>query len=426
MDTPVDPGPDATRRDVVIIGGGAVGLACAVSLLETGRAVTVLDTGAIGRGSSHGNCGTLTPSHAAPLAAPGTLRKALRWMLTPDAPFYVRPRVDPALWRWMARFAARCNQRNWLETMRPKAAILQASRGLFPQWIDRYALDCEFAPSGVDYVFRTREAFDGFARELEPLRAHGIEAETIDGAAYQRAEPALKEGTVAAAVRFPGDARLRPDRYVAELARVVRARGGIIEEQCAAEGIAAQRGGVSVMTARGERFARDVVVATGAWTPQFARSAGLSALPIQPGKGYSITYDAMPAPPRRPLVLYERSVCVTAWDSGFRLGSTMEFSGYDSSLNRRRIRALERGASEYLRTMPGPQRREEWFGWRPLTYDDLPVIGRMPGFRHVWAATGHGMMGIGMSPGTADLLAALMDGREPAIDPVPYSAGRFL
>lgn len=413
------------RDDVVIVGGGVIGLASALALLDAGRGVRVLESGRAGCGSSHGNCGTLTPSHAAPLAAPGTIRKVLGWMLTPDAPFYVKPRFDPALWRWFSRFAARCNRADWRETMRHKGAILQASRDLFPQWIAHYGLACEFAESGVDYVFRTAAGFEHDCEEIGPLRELGIDAEAIAGADYERQEPAVKAG-VAGAIRFPGDARLRPDRYVSELARAVRERGGVIEEQCEALGLVVERGGVRVDTRAGERFARDVVIAAGAWSPRFARSAGLAALPIQPGKGYSITYERPALVPRRPVVLRERSVCVTAWDSGYRLGSTMEFAGYDTSLNRRRLDALERGASEYLHDPVGPSRREEWFGWRPLTFDDLPIIGRVPGHRHVWACTGHGMMGMGMSPASAQLLAALVCGREPSLDPAPYRAGRFL
>ncbi len=413
------------RDDVVVIGGGVIGLACAVALLEQGRSVRLLEARTVGSGSSHGNCGTLTPSHAGPLAAPGTIGRALRWMLTPDAPFYVKPRFDPALWRWFARFAARCNARDWAEAMRHKGAILADSRALFPDWVARFGLDCEFAESGVDYLFRTQAGFSHDLAEVEPLRALGIPVEVIDGGDYERSEPAVKPG-LAGVIRFPGDARLRPDRFVAELARVVRERGGIVEERCEALDMTIQRDGVSVETACGERHARDVVLAAGAWSPKFARSAGLTALPIQPGKGYSITYDRPAIVPARPVVLRERSVCVTGWDSGFRLGSTMEFSGYNTGLNRRRLDALERGAAEYLHEPVGPTKREEWFGWRPLTFDDLPVIGRMPGHRHVWAATGHGMMGMGMSPGTAELLADLICERTPRIDPAPYRAERFL
>ena len=182
--------------------------------------------------------------------------------------------------------------------------------------------------------------------------------------------------------------------------------------------------GIRLDTANGPRHGRDAVVALGAWTPAFVRRLGLRA-PIQPGKGYSITYDRPAVVPRRPLVLKERSVCVTTWDDGFRLGSTMEFSGFDDTANPRRLAALERGAAEYLVEPTGPARREEWHGWRPMTWDDLPILGRAPGHNNLFLATGHGMMGMGMSAGTGRLMADLMTGRTPAIDPAPYAPSRF-
>jgi D-amino-acid dehydrogenase len=228
------------RADVLVVGGGVIGLASALALVESGRSVRVLEASTVGSGSSHGNCGTITPSHAAPLTAPGTVAKALRWMLSPDAPLYVAPRLDPALWRWALRFSARCNPRDWGRAMHARASLLLASRAQFPSWVARHGLDCEFVESGMDYVFRTPAALQHFSRELPLLRELGIASLTISGADYLRQEPALREG-LAGVVRFPGDARLRPDRYVAELARALRAAGGVIEEHCEVTGIAAVR-----------------------------------------------------------------------------------------------------------------------------------------------------------------------------------------
>ena len=148
-------------------------------------------------------------------------------------------------------------------------------------------------------------------------------------------------------------------------------------------------------------------------------------LAMQPGKGYSITYSSPTLVPRRPLVLRERSVCVTAWGSGFRLGSTMEFSGFDDTLNARRLGALEHGAAEYLHHPVGSEVRERWFGWRPMSVDDVPIIGRVPGRGGIWLATGHGMMGVGMSAATGQLVADLLTGRAPAVDPMPYRVERL-
>jgi D-amino-acid dehydrogenase len=363
-----------------------------------------------------------------PLAAPGTIGRALRWMLTPDAPLYIRPRIDPTLWAWLLRFTARCNHRDWLQAGVSKAAILQASRALLPQWVSRHQLDCEFAESGTDHVFHDPRAFAEFDRELQALRELGIASELIDGNEYQRGEPALREG-VAGVVRFPGDACLRPDRYVAGLARALRDAGGTIVEHCEVHAIRTDGDRQHVHTAQGGFRARDVLFATGAWSPRLADALRLAApvlrRAMQPGKGYSITYDRPALSPRHPLVLHERSVCVTAWPSGFRLGSTMEFSGYDRSLNRRRLDALERAARAYLHEPVGPVKREEWVGWRPMTFDDLPIIGRVPGHRNLWLATGHGMLGVSMSTATAQLIADSITGRVPLIDPAPYDAERF-
>ncbi|MGH8079765.1 MAG: NAD(P)/FAD-dependent oxidoreductase [Lysobacter sp.] len=416
----------ARREDVVIVGAGVIGLTCALALLESGRGVRVIDAGRIGGGSSHGNCGTITPSHATPLAAPGVIAQALRWVLTPDAPLYVHPKLDPQLWSWLLRFAARCNERDWRASAQAKAALLNDSRTRLEDWVTRYGLVCEFDSSGVDYVFRDEAAFASGQHELDLLREFGVRIELIDGAAYEAQDPAFKPG-IAGVIRFDHDAVLRPDRYVAELARTVRARGGEIVEQCALRGAQSHPDGVELDTAHGRLRAREAVIALGAWSPQLADAIGLPSLKrsMQPGKGYSITYDRPALTPRRPVVLRERKVCVTMWDSGFRLGSTMEFSGYDDSLNARRLAALERGAAEYLHQPVGPVERERWQGWRPMSVDDVPLLGRVPGRDGLWLATGHGMMGVSMSAGTGQLLADLIGGRPTAIDPHPYRPERF-
>ncbi len=416
------------RSDVVIIGGGVIGLASALALVEAGRSVRVLEARTVGSGSSHGNCGTITPSHALPLAAPGTIGRAMRWLLTPDAPLYLKPRFDPSLWAWLARFSARCNMRDLRQATAAKAAILSHSRQALPAWLARYGIECEFAESGTDHVFRNAAAFDEFGEEARLLAEYGVASEKIEGAAYEREEPAVLPG-VHGVIRFTGDASLRPDRYVAGLAHALLQSGGKIVEQCEVQSLAQDGDDYRIVGAQGVFRARDVLIATGAWSSRLAKSLDVASAPLgkamQPGKGYSITYDAPTLMPRRPVVLHERSVCVTAWGSGFRLGSTMEFSGYDEVLNRRRLDALERGSREYLRQPVGPAKREEWFGWRPMTYDDLPIIGRVPGRERLWLATGHGMLGVSMSTGTAQLTADLICGRESALDPKPYRVERF-
>ncbi|MGY6519102.1 MAG: NAD(P)/FAD-dependent oxidoreductase [Lysobacteraceae bacterium] len=415
---------DPQHDEVIVIGGGVIGLACAWYLLRAGRRVRVLEQGTVGSGSSHGNCGTITPSHAPPLAAPGMVAQALRWMLRPDAPLYIRPRPDPALAAWLLRFAARCNRRDHLAAGRAKGRLLNASRLLLADLVEDAAIDCEFNDSGMLYVHRDPRHWDRVEPLLRLMPEFGIEVERWGPDRLADEEPALLPD-MAGALHFPGDAQLRPDRLVAGLAEAVRREGGIVEERTRVVGF--ERDGDRIRAVRTERArmpAGEFVLASGAWSRPVARQLGLS-LPVQPGKGYSITYTRPALAPRRPLVLEERGICVTAWSDGFRLGSTMEFSGYDSRLNPTRLGALVRGAREYLREPEGPAHVEDWYGWRPMTWDDLPIIGRVPALRNVMLATGHGMLGVSMSAVTGHLVADLVCGRTPVVDPRAASPTRF-
>lgn len=412
------------RADVLILGGGVVGLSCAWFLQQQGRRVTVLERGRIGGGASHGNCGTLTPSHAAPLAMPGMIGKALRMMGRKDAPFHVAPRLDLELLHWMARFAARCNWTDFNAANRSKAAILTHSRALIGELVAAQSLQCGFAERGTLYVFRQQQALDEFAWHARSLREVGIAVEERGGAELRAMEPCLRD-TVIGGVFHPGDAQLRPDRFVAELARIVRAAGARVVDNTAAEDFLLEGDRIAaVKTAAGLEYGDEIVLALGAWSPQLGRRLDLR-IPVQPGKGYSITYARPQQATRIPLILKEDSVCVTAWDDGYRLGSTMEFAGYDESMNRLRLDALRRGAARYLHEPEGPRVSEEWWGWRPMTWDDLPILGRAARWRNLSLATGHGMLGVSMSAASGQLIAETLCGKATTLDAKPYSPQRF-
>jgi D-amino-acid dehydrogenase len=415
---------NAVKTDVLILGGGVIGLFAAVELVKSGRAVTVLDRSTVGSGSSHGNCGTITPSHAPPLAMPGQIAKALKWMFEADAPFYVKPRPDPALLAWLLRFALRCNWADFRAVTHAKAALLLRSRERLEAAIREHALDCDFEALGTLNVFRDAHAFEQAMWLPQTLAEVGLPVDVLDAAATRAAEPALNDSIVGA-FRHRADAHLRPEKLAAELARRLRELGGEIVENEAVVELEFEAQCVSaVRTTKGARRARDVVFALGAWSPLLARRFG-ARIPIQPGKGYSITFERPAICPRVPVTLKERSVCVTAWNGGYRLGSTMEFSGYDESLNRTRLDALTRAAGEYLREPTGPVRVEEWYGWRPMTWDDMPIIGRSSHYTNLIYATGHGMLGVTMAAVTAELVSDVLHERRPAFDAGACAPQRF-
>ena len=416
---------DAIRGDVLILGGGVIGLACALHLLRRGVAVRVLEQGTPGCGASHGNCGTITPSHAAPLAMPGTLGVALRSMLRADAPLYLNPRFDGPRLRWLLGFARHCNWADFQHAVTARSAILQRSRRRLGELVREEGLDCEFTEEGELYVYRTARLLAADERQhAAVLDRLGVAVQRLRGDAVEASEPALKPG-VSGGLFHPGDARLRPDRYAAELARRVQELGGAIECGARIEGFATEgRRIAQVRTSRGTFAGERVLLALGAWSPLLARALDLR-LPMQPGKGYSITYTKPARAPRHALVLREAQVCVTTWADGYRLGSTMEFSGYAEGLNRARLDALRRGAATALHEPEGPRQLEEWWGWRPMSVDEVPIIGPSTRWANLHLATAHGMLGVSMSAATGELVAEQVCGGTPAIDPRPYAPARF-
>lgn len=401
-----------------------VGLATALQLLRAGFEVTVLEGRTLGSGASRGNCGTITPSHAPPLAMPGAVGTALRYLWRPDAPFYVKPRLDRDLAAWLLQFAKRCNWRDFGESNRARAVLLLYARAQLESCIAQERLDCGFSATGTLYLFRDRAAFRAVQWLPRALADAGVPLEAWDGDAIRAREPCVAQDVVAGFFN-PHDAHLQPDRYVDALAARVRALGGCIVEGARIESLHAESGRIGdVRTAVGRYVGKHVILALGASSPQVARTLGLR-VPIQPGKGYSLTYPRPPWAPRIPMVLKERSVCVTAWSDGLRLGSTMEFSGYDDTLNLRRLQALQRAAREYL-VMPEPlSEGQPWFGWRAMTYDDLPIIGRSTRYDNLVWATGHGMMGVTLSVATALIVRDLLAGQQPEIPIDAYAPGRF-
>jgi D-amino-acid dehydrogenase len=422
--TAIHPERDA---DVLVVGGGIVGLCCALSLAERGRRVRLLERERLGAGASWGNCGYVSPSHSPPLAQPGMPWLALRSLFRPDAPLRVKPRLDPSFFAWSFAFLGRCNQAAVAQAMAAKAPILNLSRQLLGDLIRRERLACEFEERGLFLVYETAKAMAADQPFDVPIADLGVEVELLDGVEARRREPALREG-LAGARFFPVDSHLRPDLLLHEVARLARARGVEIEEGIEVRGFSASGSGIEIDTARGALRARHAVLATGAWSPRFARQLGLR-VPIQPGKGYSVTAPRPKAGARIPLLFDERKVAITPWRDTFRVGSTMEFAGYDTSLNRRRLDALWRGARATLIPdaiePPAGARLTEWCGWRPMTPDDLPMIGPAPRLPGVILATGHNMLGVSMANATGEIVAAMATATPPPLDPGPYRPERF-
>ena len=409
----------------VVIGGGVIGAFTAYYLRQTGRQVTIIDRRTFGAACSHGNCGYVSPSHVLPLCRPGQLANGLKGLISSKHALRIRPQLSLTFWRWMLEFARNCNEQQMLRSAAARHTLLQSAARLYREVIEQEELQVEWTTDGLMFVFRDSHEFEQYRKINELLTDQfGVPADPIEGSdELVRLEPALKPG-LAGAWLYRGDAHLRPDKLMSELKRILVQSGVTILDgrECRAF-LGSGESATSVATDTEPVAGQEFIVCTGAWTPMLNSELGCR-IPVQPGKGYSIT---MPRPancPRYPMILEECHVAITPFADGYRVGSTMEFAGYDDSLNRTRLNYLLTGASQYLQTPTAEPVEEEWCGWRPMTTDGLPYLDRSPRYRNVWVAAGHNMLGISMAPATGRLMMELITDQTPHIDPQPYRIGR--
>ncbi len=414
-----------TKGTILIVGGGVIGIACAHYLSQAGFKVTVIDQQTIGGACSHGNCGYVCPSHVLPLTEPAALKVAAKSLFQPDAPFRVKPTLDPKVLRWFWEFARRCRHRTMIRAGHHLKAILDASMSEYLKLIKEEAIQCEWKDSGLLYVLQTRKGMDAFAESDQLLtREYGVSAKRFEGNELQDLDPALKPG-LAGAFLYEGDTMLRPDKFCAEWRQYLAARGVEFLEECKALSIEREAGVIrSVITSQGPMTCDHFVFATGALSSEWEAELGLS-IPIQPGKGYSVTMKPPGTCPKYPMLFPEHRVGVTPFEDAYRLGSMMEFVGFDESISDKRIQQLKRSAEPYLMEPWTDVVLETWYGWRPMTWDSLPVLGKAPGLENVFMATGHNMLGLSLAPASGKLLAEILTGAKGHIDPSPFSPNRF-
>lgn len=409
------------RCDVIVVGAGAIGLSCARRLARKGARVLVLDGRGPGGGASAGNAGLVSPSHIVPMAAPGMVAMGLKYLFDPAGPFRLTPRLDPHLWRWLWRFARHCTQAHVDRALPLLHGLLQRSRTLVEE--ERGELDnFHFETKGLALIWNTPAFRDALKHEAELAQRVGLPTEALDEAALAALDPAYAGAK--GALFFPGDAHLDPRKYTEALGRDFEARGGRMVRSNAL-GLHLEGGKFkAVTTPEGPLQADHCLVAAGAWSASLVRPHGF-ALPLEAGRGFSLTFPGNTPGVAVPSILMEARVAVTPMGGRLRLGGTMELSGLVEDLVPRRLQALAAAWPRYGLKAPlgDPATAEAWTGLRPCSADALPYLGRLG--PNLMVATGHSMLGISLAAVSGELMADLIQGERPALDLTPFDPRRF-
>ena len=414
-----------TKHDVLIIGGGPVGLSCAYYLLKSGRKVTIIDAKEIGKGSGSGNAGHIVPSHIIPLAAPGVVTSALKWMLDPaHSPFGMKVSLNPNYLSWLLKFVVACSEGNVQKNLQPLNDLGQLSAKNFAQIVAEEKFDCSYQEKGLLFLYKTEKAFHDGQHEGEFMQKHGIPVSVYDKAKIHEVEPAALDDVIGG-VHFTGDAHLNPAVFLNLLKERVRAMGAEMFENTAVTGFESVGGKVRVVrTSKGEFEAQHVILAAGALTPSVAKDLKLN-IPIQPARGYSMTMSATQTMPSHALILGERRIAVSPVDGLLRFTGRLEVGNYSMEPNPVWLERIENSAREYLRLDEKLDVKETWAGLRPTTPDGMPIISKSPRHENLFLATGHAMLGLSLGPGTGQVAAEMLNGQEPAVSLSPMRLERF-
>lgn len=419
----------APRRrdpDVLIIGGGIVGLFCAYYLCSSGAAVAVVERGAIGGAPScsSGNTGFVGTQGAAPLAEPGVLAKGLRWLFDRESPFYIKPRLDRELASWLWHFRRVCNDRDAAACFRVLLEMKKRSLQIIRELCAAGRLAPTFTAPGMLVTFKTPHGFDKACRAVPQLVASGVPLRILGPAEVSALEPGVRFDICGALYNEEG-AYLQVPGFIREFARMLEGMGVQIHAHTEVVGFEVSGRTVDhVRTTHGGFTPREIVIAAGAWSAECARRLGVRLM-LQAAKGYTVTVRAPAGAPRLPVLLSEGKVALTPLGDRLRFGGTLELSGMDSTVSRRRVDGILRVVQAYLPRLDTSGPLEIWSGLRPCTPDSLPFIGRARPYRNLCVASGHGYIGMGLAPATGKLIAQIIAGEQPDMDVEPFRVGRY-
>lgn len=311
------------------------------------------------------------------------------------------------------------------ESAAARHLLLTESNRLYRQLLQDGEIECDWQETGLLLVYRSRQAFEQFGVVADRLRGtFGISATTLDSTGLCLREPTLRAG-LGGGWLFEDDVQIDPAVLMASLRSLLSKRGVDLREACEAHRLVIEAGSlVAIDSSSGPIEVGGMVLCTGAEAPAFARPLRCK-LPIQPGKGYSITKTTEEPVPRTPMIFEESHVAVSPLRGALRIGSTMEFAGYNQDINTKRIGLLARATREHLRVAPDMSGASDWAGWRPMVYDGVPCVDHAPAAGNVVVAAGNGMIGLSTAPATGQLAAALATRTPPPFDPRPFSVSRF-
>ncbi|TAN19823.1 MAG: FAD-dependent oxidoreductase [Chitinophagaceae bacterium] len=411
---------------VGIIGGGVTGLCAAYYLHKEGLDVTVIDEGDLTSGCSYLNAGMIVPSHVVPLAAPGVVSKGLKWMFKPDSPFAFHFSAHKELIRWLWLFNRSAKEKNVQQAVPYLRDISWLSKSLYRQFSREGGFDFGYAERGLMMLYQTAEAEKEEKITADIANKAGVKATILSAGEVQKLEPELKVD-VRGGIYFPGDAHLDPGKFMYDMKLHLKNERVHFILGNKVTGLKVNNNKkVLLKTLQGNEEYDEAVIACGAASGMLLKTLPFS-LPIQGGKGYSLTLKEVPKNIHIPSLLIEGKVAVTPMGNNLRVSGTMEIGNNSGRINERRLLGILHTLFQFYPELKEAKidAKQAVSGLRPCSPDGLPYIGRLKKFPGIVIAAGHGMMGMSLGPATGKLVSEIISGKERSMNINAFDPGRF-
>ncbi|MDO1514134.1 FAD-dependent oxidoreductase [Maribacter confluentis] len=412
-------------KNILIIGGGIIGLCSAYYLSKEGHNVTIIEKGNGNEGASFVNAGYITPSHIIPLAAPGMIAQGIKMMFNSASPFYMKPRLETDFLKWSWFFHRSSTKKNVEKAIPLIKEINLMSRDLFADIRESGDLgEFQLERKGLLMMYQTQKSFLHEKKVAEKASALGLEVSYLDRTQLGKLQPNVRLNAEGA-IHYECDGHTTPNEIMPKLLQFLKDKGVTI---CMGEEVmdlAMNNGQIqTVKTQKNTYVADEVILAAGAWSGALSKKLNLK-LPIQGGKGYSINVERKTGI-TIPAILMEPKMAVTPMNGFTRFAGTMEFSGNNTMVRKERVTALVNGAESYY---PDLRINEEELskvktGLRPVSPDGLPYIGKTRHIKNLTIATGHAMMGWSLGPATGKLVSEIIEERKTSMAIEAFSPDR--
>lgn len=412
-------------KDVLIIGGGIVGLCSAYFLQKEGHKVTVLDKSDITSGASFVNAGYITPSHIIPLASPGMISKGIKWMFNSSSPFYMQPRWDTDFFKWSWYFHKSSTKEKVDLAIPLIKEINIISRELFTSIKNSGDLgDFQLERKGLLMLYKTDKEGEHEMQVAKKASYLGLEVSSLNKKELDTLQPNVTMN-VKGAIHYECDGHTTPTEFMKKMLEYLKRSGVIIKTNEEVIDLSTENGRIiKVTTNKNDYSPKEVVLAAGSWSDNLSKKMNIK-LPIQAGKGYRINVPR-PTGITIPAILMEAKVAVTPMAEYTRFAGTMEFSGINDVIRKQRVEAIVNATTEFYPEIKisEAEKLDAKSGLRPVSPDGLPYIGKSSSLKNLTVATGHAMMGWSLGPVTGKLVSEIISDKKTSMDINSFSPNR--